>query len=172
MQFAPVTAAQLLDVFRQKAIGDTFQTIDDVKWRYDQAAGASILTISGTGTFDWSDDGTGGKSLALPGGGFSPPERRVRASDQNRDAPFYTKPDYTCYVTTVRVPTSTQAKQWSSKNSFDTRMFGRAYHRAWEMRDGAIRMVRASRIEQPEIDVAAAQRDNARIAAFDNSMGW
>ncbi|MGK6323686.1 DUF3857 domain-containing transglutaminase family protein [Sphingomonas sp. DT-51] len=172
MQFAPVTAAQLLDVFRQNAIGDTFQTIDDVQWRYDQAAGTSVLAISGTGTFDWSDDGAGGKSLALPGGGFSPPERRVRASDQNRDAPFYTKPDYTCFVTTVRVPTSTQAKQWSSKSSFDTRMFGRAYHRAWEMRDGAIRMIRASRIEQPEIDMAAAQRDNGRIASFDNSMGW
>ena len=33
-------------------------------------------------------------------------------------------------------------------------------------------MVRGSRVEQPEIDAAAAQRDNARIAAFDNSMGW
>lgn len=172
MQFAPVTAAQLLDFFRQNAIGDTFQSVDDVKWRYDQAAGASVLTISGTGTFDWSDDGASGKSLALPGGGFSPPERRVRASDQNQDAPFYTKPDYTCFVTTVRVPTSTQARHWSSKSSFDTRMFGRAYHRAWEMRDGAIRMIRASRIEQPEIDIPAAQRDNGRIAAFDNSMGW
>jgi len=172
VQLAPVTASQLLDVFRQNAIGDTFQTIDDVKWRYDQAAGASILTITGTGTFDWSDDGAGGKSLALPGGGFSPPERRIRAPDQNRDVPFYTKPDYTCHVTTVRVPTSTDAKQWSSKNSFDTRLFGRAYHRAWEMRDGAIRMIRASRVEQPEIDATAAQRDNARIAAFDNSMGW
>jgi hypothetical protein len=172
MQLAPVTAAQLLDLLRQNAIGDTFQTIDDVRWRYDAAAGASILTISGTGTFDWSDDGAGGKSLALPGGGFNPPERRVRASDQNREAPFYTKPDYTCFVTTVRVPTTTQAKQWSSKSSFDTRVFGRAYHRAWEMRDGAIRMIRASRIEEPEVDAAAAQRDNARIAAFDNSMGW
>ncbi|MGR6327444.1 DUF3857 domain-containing transglutaminase family protein [Sphingomonas sp. XXL09] len=172
VQFAPATAAQLLDAFRQNAIGDTFQTIDDVKWHYDQAAGASILTISGTGTFDWSDDGAGGKSLALPGGGFSPPERRVRASDQNRDAPFYTKPEYTCFVTTVRVPTSTQAKQWSSKSSFDTQLFGRAYHRAWEMRDGAVRMVRASRVEQPEVNIATALRDNARIAAFDNSMGW
>ena len=52
------------------------------------------------------------------------------------------------------------------------RLFGRNYHRAWELRDGAIRMVRGSRIEQSEIDIATAQRDNARIAAFDNSMGW
>jgi len=42
----------------------------------------------------------------------------------------------------------------------------------WELRDGAIRMVRGSRIEQPEIDAATAQRDNGRMASFDNSMGW
>jgi hypothetical protein len=172
VQFSSVNAGQLLAAFRQNAIGDFFQAIDDVQWRYDQKAGASILTITGTGTMDWQDDGDGAKSLGLPGGGFSPPERRVRASDQSQDVPFYTKPEYTCHVTTVRVPSSTQARQWSSKPSFDQRMFGRNYHRAWEMRDGAIRMIRGSRVEQPEIDAVTAQHDNARIAAFDNSMGW
>lgn len=172
VRFSTVSAAQLKDALSQRAIGDTWQTIDDVQWRYDQKAGASILTISGTGKVDWDDDGGGAKSLALPGAGFNPPERRVRAADQSQDVPFYTKPEYSCHVTTVRLPTSTQAKQWSSKASFDTRMFGRNYHRAWELRDGAIRMVRGSRVEQPEIDAATAQRDNGRIAAFDNSMGW
>jgi hypothetical protein len=172
MQFASVSAAQLLDAFRQNAIGEIWQAIDDVQWRYDQKAGASILTISGTGTVNWDDDGEGAKSLALPGGGFSPPERRVRAPDQKQDAPFYTKSDYTCHVTTVRLPSSTKPEQWSSKASFDTLLFGRNYHRAWELRDGAIRMIRGSRIEQREIDATTAQRDNARVAAFDNSMGW
>ena len=172
MQFSSVTAGQLLDTFRQRAIGDVWQSIDDVQWRYDEKARASILTISGAGAMTWDDDGGGAKSMALPGGGFNPPERRARSPDQDRDAPFYSKPEYTCYVTTVRLPSSTQAKQWSSKPSFDTRIFGRNYHRAWELRDGSIRMVRGSRIEQPEIDAAAAQRDNGRIAAFDNSMGY
>jgi hypothetical protein len=121
---------------------------------------------------DWDDDGNGARSLALPGGGFNPPERRVRAADENQNVPFYTKPEYICHVTTVRLPSSTQAKQWSSKASFDTHIFGRNYYRAWDLRDGSIRMVRGSRIEQPEIDAASAQRDNGRIAAFDNSMGW
>jgi len=129
-------------------------------------------TISGSGTVSWEDEGGGAKSLALPGGGFSPPERRVRAAGQDQEAPFYTTPEYTCSVTTVRLPSSTQAKQWYSKPSFDTHMFGRNYHRAWELRDGAIRMVRGSRIEQLEIDAATAQRDNGRIASFDNSMGY
>ena len=172
MQFSSITPAQMLDAFRQHAIGETWQAIDDVQWHYDQKAQASILTISGTGTVNWDDDGGGAKSLALPGGGFNPPERRARALDQNRNAPFYTKPEYICHVTTVRLPSSTQAKQWSSKPSFDNRIFGRDYHRAWELRDGSIRMVRGSRVAQPEIDAAAAQRDNARVAAFDNSMGY
>ncbi len=172
MQFSAVTAGQLLEAFRQRAVGDVWQTIDDVQWRYDEKAEASILTISGTGTISWDDDGGGAKSYALPGGGFSPPERRVRAEDQNKDIPFYTAPEYICHVTTVRLPTATRPGQWSSKPSYDMRLFGRNYHRAWELRDGAIRMVRGSRIEQSEIDIATAQRDNARIAAFDNSMGW
>jgi transglutaminase-like putative cysteine protease len=172
IQFSAVTAGQMLDAFRHRAIGDVWQAIDDVQWHYDQKAGASILTINGTGTVNWDDDGDGARSLALPGGGFNPPERRVRATDQNQNLPFYTKPEYVCHVTTVRLPSSTQARQWSSKASFDTRLFGRNYYRAWELRDGSIRMVRGSRIEQPEIDAAAAQRDNGRIAAFDNSMGW
>jgi transglutaminase-like putative cysteine protease len=172
VQFSALTGGQMLEAFRQRAIGDVWQAIDDVQWRYDQKAAASILTISGTGTVNWDDDGNGAKSLALPGGGFSPPERRVRATDGNENVPFYSRPEYSCHVTTVRLPSSTQAKQWSSKGSFDTHIFGRNYYRAWELRDGAIRMVRGSRIEQPEIDAASAQRDNGRIAAFDNSMGW
>ena len=86
--------------------------------------------------------------------------------------PYYLSPEYVCYATTVRLPRSTQATQWSSKGSYDTRLFGRDYHRAWELRDGAIRMIRGSRVEQPEVDAAIAQRDNGRIAAFDNSRGY
>lgn len=172
VQFSSATAEQLLAAFRQAALGAFFQAIEDVQWHYDQQARASILTITGTGTIDWDDDGDGARSYALPGGGFNPPERRIRERDQSQTAPFYSKPEYTCDVTTVRLPSSTQARQWSSKASFDQRMFGRNYHRAWELRDGSIRMVRGSRVEQPEIDAATAQRDNARIVSFDNSMGW
>lgn len=171
VQFSAVSAGQLLDVFRQRAIGDFWQTIDDVQWRYDQDAGASILTIKGTRMIDWDEGGRGAKSLTLPGGGFNPPQRRVRAADQDQTAPFYTEPKYTCHVTTVRLPSSTQANQWSSNSSFSTRLFGRSYYRAWALRDGSIRMVSGSRVDQPEIDASTARRDNERIAAFDNSMG-
>ena len=172
MQFSAVTPGQMLDAFRQQLTGDFWQTIESVQWRYDQKAQASILTIAGTGTVDWDKDDDGGRSFALPGGGFSPPDRRVRSADQPRDVPFYAKPEYSCHVTTVRLPAGTEARQWSSKPSFDTMMFGRHYRRAWEMRDGTIRMVRGARVERPEIDAATAERDNGRIAAFDNSMAY
>jgi hypothetical protein len=172
IQLSALTPDQLLGAFRQNAIGETWQAIDQVTWRYDPKAQASVLMISGTGTADWDDDGDGVKSLALPGGGFSPPEKRVRPVDQDQDAPFYNKAEYDCRVTTVRLPVSTRQGQWSHKDDIATRMFGRTYYRAFDLRGGALRMVRGSRIDQREIDAASARQDNGRIASFDNSMAW
>ncbi|HEU0134606.1 MAG TPA: DUF3857 domain-containing transglutaminase family protein, partial [Allosphingosinicella sp.] len=153
-QFSAIPPAQLLAGLRQQMVGDTWQSIEDVKWRYDPKARASVLTISGTGTVDWDDDGDGERSLSLPGGGFNPPERRMRPPEQDQEAPYYTAPTFACHVTTVRIPQSTRPSQWSFNSSFDERLFGRNFRRAFELRDGAIRMVRASRTEQPEIDPA------------------
>ncbi|MDK2761871.1 MAG: DUF3857 domain-containing transglutaminase family protein [Sphingopyxis sp.] len=167
-----LTPDQLRDGMRQQLVGGSWATIDDVKWRYDQKAEASILTVTGTWTIDWEDDGDGDRSLALPGGGFSPPDRRARAADQDQDLPYYSAPEFDCRVTTLRLPTTTDAANWSFKSGYDTRIFGRNYYRAFDLRDGAIRMVRGLRVEQPEIDAVSARRDNGRIAAFDNSMAW
>jgi len=172
VQFSALTPAQLLGAFRQNAIGDTWQTIEDVQWRYDRKAQASVLTVVGTGAVNWDDQGGGSKGLALPGGGFNPPEKRLRAAEQNQDLPYYNKPEFDCRVTTVRLPTETKPGQWSHKDDIDTRMFGRNYYRAFDLRDGALRMVRGARIEQKEVDAAVARRDNDRIAKFDNSMAW
>lgn len=169
-QLSALTPAQLLNGLRQQGGGNVWQSIDDAQWRYDTAAQASVLTISGPGTVDWDDDGNGARSLTLPGGGFNPPERRGRPAEQNQDAPYYNEPTFNCYVTTVRLPESTQASHWSFNTSFDTRFFGRNYYRAFDLRDGAIRMVRGSRVEQRELDAVAARRDNARIGTFDNTM--
>lgn len=67
-QFSALTPAQLLTAFRQNAIGDTWQSIEAVDWRYDQKSKAIILAVTGTGIVDWSDDGDGMRSLALPWG--------------------------------------------------------------------------------------------------------
>ena len=169
-QLSALTPDQLLSGMRQEMVGNLWQTIEATRWRYDEKAHASVLTIIGTGTLDWDNDGGGKKSLTLPGGGFNPPERRVRPAEQDQSAPFYNESDYSCHVTTVRLPESTKASEWSFNKGFDTRIFGRNYYRTFGMRDGTIRMIRGSRVEQREIDAALAKRDNSRIAAFDNSM--
>lgn len=171
-QLSSVTPEELINNVRQGAIGDIWQSIDDVKWRYDEKARASVLTIVGNGIVDWDDDGSGARSMALPGGGFSPPSKRIRAADQDQTHPYFSKSEYSCYVTTVRIPSDTKIDQWASKSGFDTRLFGRNYYRVFDFREGAVRMIRSSRIEQQEIDAATAKRDNDRIASFDNSMGY
>ncbi|MBO9698014.1 MAG: DUF3857 domain-containing protein [Sphingopyxis sp.] len=171
-ELSGLTPDQLLNGLRQQLVGGTWETVEDVNWRYDRKAEASILTISGTWTVDWDDDGDGDKSYALPGGGFSPPERRARAAGQDQDLPWYNAPEFDCNVTTLRLPATTNVASWSFKSGYDTHIFGKNYYRAFDVRDGSIRMIRGLRVEQPEIDAISARRDNGRIAGFDNSMAW
>ncbi|HKQ94640.1 MAG TPA: DUF3857 domain-containing protein, partial [Aestuariivirgaceae bacterium] len=121
VQLSALTPAQLLNGIRQQG-GDTWQTIDDAQWRYDLRAQASVLTISGIGTVDWRDDGNGARSLILPGGGFNPPPRRVRPAGQNQDVPYYNEPNFSCHVTTVRLPGTPQAFHWSFNTGIDNRI--------------------------------------------------
>lgn len=171
VQFSGLTSAQILSAFRKELVGDAWESIEDVKWQYDTKTQASVTTIVGRRAIDWDDDGGGAKSLTLPGGGFNPPNKRVRPDEKGGDIPFYNEEaDFNCYVTTVRLPTSTHQSNWSHNRGFDTRLFGRNYYRAFGIRDGAISMIRGSRVEQREITAATAKQDNARITSFDNSM--
>jgi len=172
VRFSPIPPARLLSAFQQNLGGSGWQTIDDVQWRFDVEAGASVLTTAGTQIMDWDTYRTSGRRMSLPGGGFRPPQRRVRQGGPDQDAPFFNEPSFRCSVTTVRLPDSTKASHWSHNSTFDTRIFGRSYYRAFELRDGEIRMIRASRTERDEIPAALAQADNARIPDFDNSMAW
>ncbi len=172
-QISALSSSQLLNAIRQQMTGDLWQNIDEVRYRYDARARAAVMTISGTGMVDWdnsSDFAT--RSLSLPGGGFSPPERRLRPTQQDQSVPYYNAPNFSCYVTTVRIPSATEQIRWTHNSNFNTRLFGRNYARAFDIRENAIRMIRTSRTEQLEISPADAQLDNARIAQFDNSMAW
>lgn len=171
-QFSALTQDDLLNAFRQQLVGEQWSTVDDVQWRYDQDAAASVLTISGTSTTDWDDDGDGAKSLALPGGGFSSPDKRMRLAGEDQNIPYFNAPEYSCSVTTVRLPKESKPDNWYFESGFDSRIFGQNYYRAFDLRDNAIRMVRGFRVEQQEIDAATASKDNERISDFDNSRAW
>ncbi|MGP1351707.1 MAG: DUF3857 domain-containing transglutaminase family protein [Parasphingopyxis sp.] len=169
-----MTPSQLTNTFRSSLTGQgTWDEIESVTYRYDRQTQASILTIVGSGPVDWDDRGDGRYRFALPGGGFSPPPRRQRSDGSDADTPFYTARNYSCYVTTVRVPEETDVTNWSFNSMFDTMMFGKIYYRVMERRDdGTIRMIRGSRVEVEEIAPERAHRDNGRLDNFDNSMAW
>lgn len=170
LQLSPLTPDQLTQGFQNAVAGGSqWDAIDKVAYRFDRATQASILSITGTGAVDWDKSGET-YDLSLPGGGFSPPERRQRPSQQDQSAPFYTQPTYSCYATTIRLPDATPLTNWGFNSTFDTLIFGRAYYRMMEKRDDrTIRLVRGSRVERSEISAADARRDNDRLARFDNS---
>lgn len=69
----------------------------------------------------------------------------------------------------MRLPTDSKAADWSYSDPYDQHIFGANYYRAFDIRDGALRMVKGYRVDTPEIDAATASKDNDRIEDFDNS---
>ena len=172
LQFSSLTKSQLETGFRKMYVdnGD-WEDLESVEYRYDLDTGAAILTIKGTGFPDWEKESSGRYTLALPGGGFRPPQEKSRSKGEQSEMPFYTKPDYSCHATTVRLPENTKTENWGYNTTFAQNFFGRLYYRMVERRnDGTIRMVRGSRVLEPEITVDRAAEDNLRVEDFDNSM--
>ncbi|MEM1195628.1 MAG: DUF3857 domain-containing transglutaminase family protein [Pseudomonadota bacterium] len=169
--FSSVTAGQLEAALRNQLVGSPgWDSVETVAFRFDRETQASVLTISGTGPVDWEDEGDGAYDLALPGGGFSPPNRRQRSGDAAPDVPFWQAPQYSCFATTVRLPRETELDKWGFNSVFDTMLYGRVYYRMMELRDDrSLRLVRGSRVERIEISPERAQRDNRRLDRFDNS---
>jgi len=170
VQFSAVSRDQLEAAFRNELAGTaSWNAIDSVVYRYDPDTRSSVLTVSGTGQLDWQKDGDE-RWLTLPGGGFYPPERKQRAADQDQHAPFYEEPVYNCRVATIDLPDDTAPENWSHNSAIDTSLYEHTYYRTWARSGRTIRMIRGSRTENPEVSTAIAQRDNARLAQFDNSM--
>ncbi|MBI1403603.1 MAG: DUF3857 domain-containing protein [Porphyrobacter sp.] len=173
VQFSAISAGQLEATLKSQLAGSAaWDTVDSVKYRYDRATQAAILTITGTGPVDWEGNEGEERFLRLPGGGFNPPSRRQRSGAEAEDVPFFQQPEYTRYVTTVRLPEGTQMADWGFNTVFDTLLYGEVYYRMMELReaDRTLRLVRGNRVEQSEITPAKAERDNGRLEDFDNSM--
>lgn len=171
-QLSGLSSDQLLDLLRQEIIGEFWQSVDRAKWHFNPAANASILTYEGKVNFKWDSGARGSLSTALTGGGSSPPSRRERPEAHFQSIPYYTAPVFSCYVTTIRLPRHTKAADWSHNDPYDQHIFGINYYRAFDIRDGAFRMVKGYRVDTPEIDAATAKKDNDRIEDFDNSKAF
>ncbi|MEM6475779.1 MAG: DUF3857 domain-containing protein [Pseudomonadota bacterium] len=170
-RYSSVTANQLQAAFKQQYDGtEAWDNIEKVEYRYDKETQASILKITGMAPVDWEETGNDGYMLTLPGGGFYPPRRRFRPGTGSDKVPFHQSLDYTCYVTTVRLPDDTSLKNWDYNGVFDTNMFGKTYYRMMELNnDRSLRMVRGSRVERAEIGPEEAKRDNERIDRFNST---
>jgi hypothetical protein len=172
MQFSSVSAGQLEAALKSQLAGSTaWDSVESVKYRFDRATQAAILTIIGSGPIDWEGDDKI-RFYRLPGGGFNPPQRRQRSGGSADAVPFFQQPDYNCYVTTLLLPSGTEFGDWSFNSVFDTMLYGETYYRMMELResDRTLRLVRGNRVEQSEIQPEKAMRDNGRLADFDNSM--
>jgi transglutaminase-like putative cysteine protease len=177
LQFSSVSSGQLETAVKSQLTGSAaWDTVDTINYRFDRATQAAIFTIIGTGPVEWEEEDALGRYLRLPRGGFNPPSRRQRGaagdSGAGGDVPFYRAPEYRCDVTTVRLPADTAITDWSFNSVLDTMLFGETYYRMMELRDKdrTLRLVRGYRVEQSEIAPDWAERDNKRLADFDNSM--
>ncbi len=172
-QFSALSDNQLEGAIRQNLEGgQAWNAVEKVTWRFDPEQLASVLEIVGTGPVDWDSVGKNGKELALPGGGFSPPDRRQRGTNADATVPYYIKPNFDCRVTTLRIPTDTKEADWGYNSTYDQVIYGQSFRRSFELRDGAIRMIRANRTLQTELPADVAVEDTLRLPKFDNSMAW
>lgn len=172
-RYSSITDEQMQTAFRQNLEGSSaWNSLDSVTWRFDSKTLASVLEIQGKGPVEWEGEAGGSRSLSLPGGGFSPPDRRQRGAEQDQTAPYYSSPEFDCRVTTVRLPAKTAQKDWSFNSSFNQALFGQTFRRSFEKRDGAIRMIRSNQTLRTEIDPLEAVNDNVKLGKFDNSMAW
>lgn len=145
-----------------------------VAWRYDERQMMIVLTMEGEGEPDWDGDGSEGRSLNLPGAGFSPPGELRRPKEQDQTAPWTTDfPTFKCWATTVRLPPNTDRWRWAYRaGPVDEAFGGEAYWRVADLRDGVMRTVMSRRIYLPEISPAQAQAMNERLPKFDNKISY
>jgi len=149
-------------------------------WRYDEPRGALLLTMTGEGKLDWTGNAEAGRTLDIPGGGFTPPNEFHRPKEQDQTAPWTTGyPGYSCRATAIHLPTSDPKWKWDYlSDPVDTRMGGVRYWRVADLRDGVVRTVTSKRFEVPEISAKDAEEVNKRLPKFDKKMssvfqiGW
>ena len=145
---------------------------ETVSWRYDEGQGALVLAMEGDGKLDWEGDDAEGRSLHIPGAGFTPPDENKRPKEQDQTAPWLTDyPRYRCWVTTIRLPPAGRKRGWTYLSEpVNRRLGGVAYWREAELRDGVMRTVMSRRVYAPEITAAEALAVNEALPTFDNKI--
>lgn len=145
-----------------------------VTWRFDDANRLLVLGVEGEGKVDWDGDATDGRTHYLFGAGFPPPDEMKRPKDQPQAAPWANDyPSFTCYATTVKVPTPDKGFHWVfSSRPMDRRLGGISYWRISSFDGTTARMVKSRRVDVPEITAKEAAAIPAAVPKFDNDKSY
>lgn len=144
---------------------------DTVAWRYDEAQNLTVLTVTGEGKPDWEGDDKEGRSLNVPGAGFSPPPPFRRPKEQDQTVPWLTDfPVYKRWTTVIRLPHS-DTKAWTYRASqMDVKMGGVTYWRDADLEGEVLRTTMSRRVLKPEITAEDAAAVNKQLPSFDNKI--
>ncbi len=145
---------------------------DSTEWGYNERRGTLVLTLTGKGKLDWSGDETDGRSLDIPGAGFTPPSEYRRPKEQDQQAPWLIEyPRYRCWVTAIHLPPTDSKWKWDYLSDvMATQMGGVNYWRLSDLRNGVMRTVMSRRYAVPEISAAEAEEVNKRLPTFNNKI--
>jgi hypothetical protein len=145
---------------------------EKVAWKFNEQQGTLLLTVTGQGKLDWTGDDKEGRSMDIPGAGFTPPAEYQRPKDQDQQAPWATDyPMYNCYVTSIRLPAGDSKWKWDYfSDPMDVRMGGVRYLRFASLDNGVMQTVMSRRVEVPEITAAQAEDVNQRVPTFNNKI--
>lgn len=169
---APADADKMLASYWRQFSTDIEPT--RTTWRFDEANRLLVLSMEGKGKMDWEGDATEGRTHYLFGGGFPPPAEMKRPAGQPQDAPWANDyPVFSCYATTVKVPTAGKGFRWSfSSSPMDRMLGGTAYWRISSFDGKVARMVKSRRVDLPELSAREAAAVNVAIAGFDNNKSY
>jgi TonB family protein len=154
---------------------DSYPWIEPEKtaWRYDEARDLLVFTMSGEGTPDWEGNEREGHSLTIENAGFPKPERLHRPAEQDQGAPWRVAgfPDYSCWVTTIKLPVEVGRWRWEhDSRPVNLTMGGVSYWREASLGGGVMRTVMSKRAGQREISAAEAAALNQRLSSFNDDV--
>jgi hypothetical protein len=144
-----------------------------VDWKYDDVANVLVFTMTGEGLVDWEGSDRTGQVLSIYNSGFYPPTDLRRPAEQDQTAPALVEefPSYKCYTTLVKLPPKTDRFDWDYQaRPMDQRIGGTHYWRLVGLRDGVMRVTRASRVYQPELSAEEVKAAADAIPTFDNKV--
>jgi TonB family protein len=141
-------------------------------WRFDDLQNALVFTMSGEAKPAWEGNDQDGRTLPVPGAGFTPPNALHRPSEEDQTAPWATEfPRFKRWTTVIRLPADTKSWRWDyDEKPVHVQLGGVSYWREVRFKDGVLLSTMSRRTFLPEITAAEAKQLDDGLATFDNNV--